>query len=430
MSPRTTDRRVLLLSPEHIRARMAGIGIRFWEMATALAGSFEVTLAGPEPVAADLAPAASFHLRAHSGAAMAELVAEADAVVLHGHVSDAFFAAIPEAASPPLVIDLYDPFPIENLNYFSTLGDEPYRRDRATISRQLERGDLFLCSTAEQRLFYLGALYALGRLTPQAYFEDFNLEQLVRIAPFGVPAKPPTKAEPVLRNVLPAAGADDEVIYFGGIYDWYDPLLLLGALERLLPDHPTLRVIFARNPNPESTPQGRYAEVERMASAKGWRDEHVFFLPWMDHDSHGRLLLESTLAVALHERRFETELSLRTRVLDFAWAGVPAVISAGGAMSRLAVEQGFGRAVPPGDLERLTTTISDLLASQSERKRMSTAGRAWAATQTWERVLAPLIEFLEHPRIDRGKSRYRGAQGRTRRSWLTRWLAGKPETEP
>ncbi len=428
MSSRTTDRRVLLLSPERIRAKMAGIGIRFWEMASALAPRFEVTLAAPEPPPADLADRAPFFLCAHSPSAMAELAAGADAVVLHGHVSETYFAAVPEEGSPPLAVDLYDPFPIENLNYYPELGDEPYRRDRAALLRQLERGDFFLCSSAEQRLFYLGVLYALGRVTPQAYFENFNFEQMIRVAPFGVRATPPRSGPPVFRGVVPGVGSDDEVVYFGGIYDWYDPLLLLRALPRLLPDHPRLRVVFAANPNPESTPQGLFAETEKMARENGWIDEHVFFLPWIEHERHGQLLLESTLGVALHQRRFETELSLRTRILDFAWSGLPTVVSAGGAMSRLAVEQGFGRAVPPDDLNELIRTLMELLAASDARREMSAKGRAWAATQTWERVLQPLIEFLDDPKIDPGKARYRGAQGTARRSWLERWLTGGPQT--
>ena len=64
----------------------------------------------------------------------------------------------------PVAIDLYDPWLIENFAYFETLGLDPYRNDHATWALQMSRGDFFLCSSEEQRTFYLGFLAALGRV--------------------------------------------------------------------------------------------------------------------------------------------------------------------------------------------------------------------------------------------------------------------------
>ncbi len=41
-----------------------------------------------------------------------------EAVVLHAHVSNLYFDCADPGEPRPLVVDLYDPFPIENLNYF------------------------------------------------------------------------------------------------------------------------------------------------------------------------------------------------------------------------------------------------------------------------------------------------------------------------
>ena len=178
--------RVLLLCPERVRPAMAGVGIRFLEMARSLGRRFEVTLAIPNDPAE--LPDSGVQVAQYGAASMAELCRGADAVVLHGHVSNLYFA---HGETRPLVVDLYDPFPVENLNYYPPLGDAPYLHDRATLDRQLAEGDLFLCSSREQKLFYLGLLYARGRLNPQAYFEDFALDNLVRIVPFGLPAEAP-----------------------------------------------------------------------------------------------------------------------------------------------------------------------------------------------------------------------------------------------
>ncbi len=394
--------RVLLLCPERVREVMAGVGIRFTEMARSLAGDFEVTLAIPNEPAEDLGGGA-FRAVRWQPANLAELCRAADAVVLHADVSNEYFA---HGEARPLVVDLYDPFPIENLNYFPTLGDAPYRHDRATLERQLEHGDFFLCSSDEQRLFYLGMLYARGRLNPQAYFDDFVLDNLVRVVPFGLPAQPPIQGEPALRGVVPGIGPEDKIVLFGGIYDWYDPMLLIRALPAVLEGFPDLRVIFCANPNPESTPQGVYAEVLDACSEQGWLDRHVFFVPWVPYERRTALYLEPDVAAVLHRPRFETEISMRTRVLEHLWAGLPTIATAGGGVSRLLVERDMGLVVPDGDVEALTRVLIELLGSSERRRQLADNGRRWAAEHTWDRVLEPLAEFLTAPRVDPHKHLY------------------------
>lgn len=395
-------RRVLLLCPERIRRIMAGVGIRFTEMARSLSRDFEVTLAIPNEPADDLGGGA-FRAVRYDAANLAGLCRAADAVVLHAHVSNEYFA---HGEARPLVVDLYDPFPIENLNYFPSLGDEPYHHDRATLERQLDHGDLFLCSSDEQRLFYLGMLYARGRLNPQAYFDDFELYNLVRVVPFGLPASPPAAGEPVLRGTVPGIGAEDPVVLFGGIYDWYDPMLLIRALPDLLERFPALRVVFCANPNPESTPQGTYAEVLEACGERGWIDRHVFFVPWVPYARRTDLYLEPDIATVLHRPRFETEISMRTRVLEHLWAGLPTIATAGGGVSRQLVEKNMGLVVPENDRGALVEALARLLGSAELRAQLAERGRRWAAEHTWDRVLEPLAEFLAAPRVDPHKHLY------------------------
>ena len=381
---------------------MAGVGIRFTEMARTLASRFDVVLGTPnDPAEASDETGAS--LVRYDADNLAELCRAAEVVVLHGHVSNLYFA---HGVPRPLVVDLYDPFPIENLNYFPTLGDRPYRHDRATLDRQLAEGDLFLCSSQEQRLFYLGMLLAHGRLNPETYFESFDFSNLVRIVPFGLPDEQPAANEPVLRGKVPGIGTRDPVILFGGIYDWYDPMALIRVMPRLLERFPDLRVVFCAHPNPDSTPQGTYAEVLEACGEQGWIDHHVFFVPWVAYPHRAGLYLESTVAAVLHRPRFETELSMRTRVLDHLWTGLPTVATEGGGMSRLLVEHSMGKVVPEDDDEALFEALAGLLSSASERDRLAANARRWASKHTWRNVLQPLIEFLEQPRSDPHKNRY------------------------
>ena len=103
-------------------------------------------------------------VRPFGSAPLAELVADCDAAVAQGQLANDLVLA---ALSLPVAIDLYDPWLVENLHYTATLGLDPYRNDHATWVFQMSRGDFFLCSSEEQRQFYLGFLAALGRVNPE-----------------------------------------------------------------------------------------------------------------------------------------------------------------------------------------------------------------------------------------------------------------------
>src|SRR5207253_801304 len=108
---------------------------------------------------------------------------EADVAVVQGHVANDFFA---HARPIPTVVDLYDPFIIENLHYYDSRGAEVFTHDHATLIHSLLRGDFFLCASEAQRLFYLGLLLAVGRLNPIVFESDPDVSSLLAIAPFGV----------------------------------------------------------------------------------------------------------------------------------------------------------------------------------------------------------------------------------------------------
>src|SRR6201999_2815746 len=168
----------------------------------------------------------------------------------------------------PTVVDLYDPFIVENLHYYPTRGVEVFAHDHATLVTSLLRGDLFLCASEAQRLFYLGLLMATGRLNPELFARDASCRSLIRVAPFGV--HPP---RPAVRRDL-----DHPSILFGGIYDWYDPILAIDAVALARRDLPGITLTFTRHPNPDITPQGKLAQAMEHVQKNGFT-EFVRFEP-------------------------------------------------------------------------------------------------------------------------------------------------------
>jgi len=382
---------------------MAGIGIRYLEMARRLpraAADIEVVVVTPgDPAEVPTVPG---EVRAFARGGLAALLADCDGAVAQGQLANDLLLEVPTL---PCAIDLYDPWLVENLHYFATLGLDPYRNDHATWMLQLSRGDFFLCSSEEQRAYYLGLLTALGRVNPERVQGDPDLQGLIAEVPFGIPQTLPPH-QPVLPELLDGMGGSGERrrLLFGGLYDWYDPWTLLRALEGFDPQR--WQLLLIRNPNPEATPQKLWAEVEAHCRRKGWWGDAVIALDWIPAERRYDLLRDVDLMVAPHRPSLETRLSLRTRFLDALAADCPAVTSEGGTLGRLLTEYRAGWVVPAGDATALATVLDEILDHPEAVAERRDGARRLARRFAWDRVLEPLVAFCRQPRQDPTKARY------------------------
>jgi len=392
-----------MICPEPVRGLTAGVGTRFVALAEVLSDAGHgVTLAIPN--SPDEAKAVKPPVEVVQAVPDA-LGAQADGhdwVLLHGHLGNHYLS---QRDDLPVVVDLYDPFLIENLHYHRELGFEPYRTDHATWKLQLGRGDFFVCSSDEQRYFYLGWLGALGRVNPLALEDDPTLERLIVELPFGTPAGDPP-ARTSKSDVLEGVGDHAPVLYFGGIYDWYDPKVVLDALPTILEREPETVVVFVDHPHPDETPLSAAALTRRVAEERGWLGSSVRFESWRPFERRFELPLAADLAVVTHSPGLETDLSLRTRMVDLLWLGLPVVATAGGSMSRFVDAVGAGRTVAPGDPAEFAEAVCGFLTDAESRETAGEAGRRWAAGKKWSTVSRPLLDFAAAPYRDPHRDRF------------------------
>lgn len=395
--------RAFLICPEPVATLTAGVGTRFVTLARVLAGAgHTVTLAIPNDPAEASPPPAGVQLLQAVPDQLGAQAADHDWVLLHGHLGNHYLC---QRDDLPVVVDLYDPFLIENLHYHHELGFAPFRTDHATWRLQMTQGDLFLCSSPEQRLYYLGWLTALGRVNPLALEHDPALAKLIVEVPFGTPdeAPPPrrTRAE-----LLPGIDEDAPVLYFGGLYDWYDPGVALAALPRLLARDPRTVLVFVDHPHRDLMPGSVAGRTRLEAERRGWLGNQVRFEPWRPFDDRFALAQAADLALVTHVPGLEADLSLRTRLVDLLWLGLPVIATAGGTMARVVAERCAGAVVPAGDPAALAAAAGRLLDDPAGRERAAAGGRDWARERTWQRVTAPLLRFAAAPWRDPHRARF------------------------
>jgi glycosyltransferase involved in cell wall biosynthesis len=319
---------------------------------------------------------------------IARRTATADVAVVQGHAANTLFA---HGAPLPTVVDLYDPFIIENLHYYSTRGAEVFQHDHATLMQSLLRGDIFLCASLAQRMFYLGLLLAAGRVNPVAFEDDPHFDSLLRVAPFGVQAPRPHSER---RN---------NAILFGGIYDWYDPMLAIDAVAIARKSIPALTLTFTTHPNPELTPQAKTAEAVDYVARRGY-GEFVRFEPWTPYEERGRFFERFKLALITFPQSIETDLSMRTRVYDYLWGGLPIVTCPAPGTDEILNRYAAGSVVLTESPETIGTAIVEILTDEPQYRRMVDGARQFVDEHQWPEVLQPLREFCRHPHADRTKA--------------------------
>jgi len=162
------------------------------------------------------------------------------------------------------------------------------------------------------------------------------------------------------------------------------------------------------------------AESRKLADELGVLDANVFFNDaWVEYADRQNYLLEADIGVSTHRAHIETTFSFRTRILDYLWAGLPMVVTAGDHFAELIEREELGRVVPAGDVAALADAIEETLFDAAFRERVMRNVQQVAQRYTWPVVLAPLIHFVNDPKpaADRADP---AARERARRQRLER----------
>jgi hypothetical protein len=407
--------RVLVVSSEPVAARMAGPAIRSYELARALARRFDVTLAAPAPPPGETVPIEAPLTYLPAGLAdyhtLARAIAAHDVVVAQ-QLPPRLLSRIWRLPTR-LAVDLYNPTVVEVLPASASRPPAAAGRQRRVAveaaAAHLAAADLVLCASERQRDLWLGGMGLRGLLAGGAP---------VAVVPFGTPtARPAAEAGGgPIRREWPAIGADDRVLLWGGgIWDWLDAPTAIRATGLLRDRSPAVHLVFPGVRRPAMAERDRHraaADAVALATSLGLEGRRVHFgSGWVPYAERGAWLLDADIGVSAHPAGLEAHFAFRTRVLDYLWAGLPVVATAGDALAARVAAAGAGREVPAGDAEAFAAACVALLDAPADAKA---AASTLGAGLAWDRVVEPLVDWIEHgPKLAATRARRRAVQAAT-----------------
>jgi len=349
---------------------MAGPGIRVWEMVLSLSKEedFEVGLACPDFSKINSKDQPELNIFKYSLQKENELIdfaSQFDIFILSGYI----FHKFPRLANlrKLIIADLYIPFVLENLFVYDSkefkLEDCQliHNRDLGVHTNLLLNSHHFLCANQRQKDFYSGMLTSINKINPYLLKFDKELSKIFTIVPYGIRQKKKKKDAKVLRGVIPGIKESDVILIWGGVIsNWFDPFILIEAIEEVVKINPSIKLFFlsTKHPNPLLMKFPKADEAEKLASRKKLLNQSIFFNKnWIPYEERHNYFLESDVGVSTHLEHFETRFSFRTRILDYIYFNTPILCSKGDFFENYIEKNSIGITVTPSDREELKKAI-------------------------------------------------------------------------
>jgi len=394
--------RLLIISHDVIGKQMAGPGIRFYEFARILSGYADVTLAAPNKVDIDTAGFRTIVYGAGNYKALKRVSELSDMILIQGHIL--YYFPFLKHFKGKIIVDLYNPFNLESLEMYRNESlAERLRIDKANldiIKYQVSIGDFFICASEKQRSYWLGMLSATGRLNPFNYDDDNALRKLIDIVPFGIPSTPPAHTGESVRKTFPSIRDDDKIILWGGgIWNWLDPITAIKAMWEISRSRKDIKLIFVgiKHPDPKLPEMKKSVEAINLAKELELYDRIVFFNEWVPYELRQNFLLESSAGLSIHHDKIETEFSYRTRVMDYIWAKVPVITTAGESIAKMVKEENIGEVVKFENVNQLARVIESVSTNKSLRDIYIRNLKKITPGFYWENVTKPLVDYCTAP---------------------------------
>lgn len=407
MASKESSKKIMLVTLEPVSKTMAGPAIRCLELAKQLACEFDVSLLSPVPIEKEsrLEEEKCAGVKVITGLGRSGMYNQAmkcDILVIQSNVLKPF----PKLAElgKYLAVDLYDPYLFAVLVQYQddpVTGSASYRMMHGVLNQHMISADFSMCASETQRDYWLGRYCTLGRLTPEVYKFDPSLRSLIDVVPFGLQTKPIERNGPGIRNNKFGITDKDKILLWGGgIWDWFDPLTVIEAVNLAKDKVPELKLYFMgwKSPNPKVEVMDMAHKAKQLSKDLGIIDKHVFFEDdWIPYDERVNYLLDADIAVSSHFDLPETRFSFRTRILDYLYAGLPVLTTGGDTLGDQIEQCGAGFALPYKDPQSWAESIVKILSDEQLKDSLSESAKSLAKEYSWDKTSKALVNFCRDP---------------------------------
>jgi glycosyltransferase involved in cell wall biosynthesis len=183
-------------------------------------------------------------------------------------------------------------------------------------------------------------------------------------------------------------------VWHGGIWDWLDPITALRGLAFLRERDARWRLLFTGAGRPSHRPGMSMSERARQVARDLGLEQAgaVHFATWTPYDKRAQPLLEADVGVSLHLPTLESRFAFRTRMLDYVWARLPIVASAGDEWADRIEREGLGEVVAPGDPAAFAEAVG--VVAGKGREAYDQAFSSVARALRWSEVARPLLALV------------------------------------
>jgi len=307
-----------------------------------------------------------------------------------------------------LVLDFFTAFFIEWMELSKRFPNLRQRKlwmasNRHYSDSQLTLADYLFCSNERQRDLWVGALSALGLIIPRMYDRDSTLRRLIDVVPYGVQSGRPQHTRQVLKGVVPGIRETDKVLIWNGLLvEWFDAQTVIRAMAQVSRVRDDVKLFFLGTQHPDfvtSVEARPVREAIDLSKQLGVYERSVFFnVGWVPYHDIGNFLSEADIGICAGFDNLEARYAFRTRFVDLFWAELPIICTRGDVLAERVEHDPLGIVVPPGDVEALAAAILRLVDDHDFYQSCRCNMPAMKEEMSWERVLAPLVEFCRSGR--------------------------------
>lgn len=325
---------------------------------------------------------------------LADKIQEFDSVLVSYNAGDITQTVVDNIRQDQqLILDGYVPIHIEMSARNSDNLDREYDAfnfENKIWTKALRRGDILLCANEAQKKFYTGVMAQVGRINPITYGD----EDLIQTVPYGIyREKAVAKNDPVSKLVKNKKAF--KLLWFGGIYPWFDLTNLLEAVKNANKTTPIeLIMVGVKNPfNQHPDFIKRYEEVMDYIKNNNM-DEIVHITDWVKFEDRAEWYLGSDAVVLINNIGMENTLAWRTRLVDYVWADLPIVTNGGDPMSDILEANKAVYILPDLDAKTIEKEIIKISKDKETLKQVSTNLSKVRRLFYWDKVTENLSKLI------------------------------------